>query len=271
MNPLAITPAFTGEIQIPESALIEREEVISASKQITGVSSPEELEQAVAVLRNLSALEKVTEQGRTKEKRPFLDFSKLIDSFAAKFIAPGSAEKARITEFVNEWQREEVKRKREEEMEAAKKKWEAEEKQREAQREIEKQRILAEKAKTAAERKKAEAAKLSAQLVAEESALAVQSASIVPAGNTPAGLATRVSYDFEIVDPEKLFVTSPQLWRWKAGEEAFHFDRASLRVKLNSEVPNEYTGWRPPKDAQSVVMSDYGIRVFVSVKTNVRS
>lgn len=271
MNPLAITPAFTGEIQIPEAALIEREEVITTSKQITAVESEEDLARATEAMRGLNGLEKATEKGREKEKRPFLDFGKLIDDFAKKFKAPIVAEQQRIQPMMDAWARKEVARKRAEEMEAAKKKWEAEEKQRDAQREIEKQRILAEKAKTATERKKAEAAKLSAQLLAEESALAVQSASIVPASNTPVGLATRVSYDFEIVDPAKLFVTSPQLWRWKAGEEAFHFDRSSLRVKLNSEAPNEYTGWRPPEDAQSVVMSDYGIRVFVSVKTNVRS
>lgn len=271
MNPLAITPAFTGEIEIPQAAIQQRDEVLTTSKQIQGVNSQEDLDLAVSALRDLTGLEKVTEAGREKEKRPFLDFGKLIDSFAKKFVAPVTAEKQRITEYVNEWQRKEVKRKQAEEMEAAKKKWEAEEKQREAQREIERQQILAEKAKTAAERKKAEAAKLAAQLTAEESAMAVQAAAIVPASNTPQGLATRVSYDFEIVDAHKLIAKKPALFRWKAGEEAFHFDRQNFRLALNASIPNEFTAWRPPEDAQSVVMSDYGMRVFVSVKTNVRS
>lgn len=285
MNPLAITPAFSGEIEIPKAAFIERDEVISSSKQITGVNSQEELELAVNALRDLTSLEKVTEAGRAKEKRPFLDFSKLIDSFAAKFIAPVTTEKTRITGYVNDWQRKEAMRKQAEERKRQDDIRKAEDEARAAQkkiddqqREIERQQQLAEQAKTAAARKKAadalalaQAEQLKQRLLAEEANMARQSAAIVPSANTPSGLATRVSYDFEIVDAHKLIAKKPALFRWKAGEESFHFDRANFRVALNSSVPNEYTGWRPPEDTESVVMSDYGVRIFVSVKTNVRS
>ncbi len=312
MNPLAITPAFTGEIEIPQAALLEREEVVTASKQITGVSSQEELEQAVSALRDLTGLEKVTESGRTKEKRPFLDFSKLIDSFAAKFIAPVTEEKARITGYVNEWQRKEAMRKQAEAREAAEKQRKADEAAAAAQKKIDDQQREIERlsnlpittrdgllirdgeviqlpeadkvAKKAGykhaeemvralekQMKDAQAAKLANQLAAEEASMAKQSAAIVPVANTPMGLATRVSYDFEIIDPHKLIAKKPALFRWKAGEEAFHFDRAGFRQLLNSATPNEYTAWRPPEDAEGVVMSNYGVRVFVSVKTNVRA
>ncbi len=257
MNPLAITPAFHGEIEIPQAALLQREEVITTSKQILAVESDEDLACATEAMRGLSGLEKATEQGRQKEKRPYLDFGSLIDSFAKKFLAPVDAEIERLQPMMDGWARKQVAIKRAEEMKRHKDKMDAEAKLRDAQREIE-------KAKTPEK-------KLAAQLRAEESAMAVQSAAVVPVANTPQGLATRVSYDFEIVNPGLCVVKMPNLWTWKAGEEAWHFRRAALRVALNSETPNEYTAWLPKDGAESVVNSDYGIRVYVSVKTNVRN
>lgn len=285
MNPLAITPAFTGEIEIPQAAIQQRDEILTTSKQIQGVESQEDLEKAVAALRDLTGLEKVTEAGREKEKRPFLDFGKLIDSFAKKFVAPVTAEKLRITEYVNDWQRKEAarkaaeERKRQDEIRKAQEEASAAQRKIEAQQaEIERQKRLAEQARTEVARQKAaealkaaEAEKLKQQLAAEESAMAIQAAAVVPISNTPQGLATRVSYDFEIIDAHKLIAKKPALFRWKAGEETFHFDRQNFRLALNSSTENEYTAWRPPEYAQSVVMSDYGVRIFVSVKTNVRS
>lgn len=312
MNPLAITPAFTGKVAIPQSALLERDEILSTSKQIEGVESQEELEAAVSALRNLTELEKITEAGRKKEKRPFLDFNALIDQFASTFIAPVTMEKNRITAFIDSWQRKQLAIQREAERKAAEEKRKAEQqaqeaqrKAEEAQREIDRLNSLpvttrdgllirdgktiqlpeadkvarragykhAEEMVRALEKqmRDAESQKLKQQLANEEAIIAQKQSAIVAPSNTPVGLATRVAFDFEVIDPRKFISKKPDLFVWKAGEEAFHLNRSGLKKALNSDIPNDYTGWLPPEGTESVVMSDYGIRIYVSVKTNVRS
>lgn len=270
MNPLAITPAkeptlseeqFKSNPVIPQSYTDYRDKVLAESAKVTAedVKFPNEqgLALAVDVSRSVQSIITTINDIEELARRPLNDRLKKLRSDRNAFLAEAVAEHDRLAKLRDDYA-------------IAKRLHDKKEEKRIADEKASADKKLAD-ARKAIEEAKTPDMKLAARLVVEEISMLKQSLATRAPENTPQGMQTRDNYDFEIIDAHKLIAKKPALFRWKAGEEAFHFDRSGLRQSLNASTPNEVTGWRPPEDAQSVVMSDYGIRVFFSVKTNVRA
>lgn len=283
---LSITPSFDGtEVSIPPSAIEYRDNIIGSTSVIVAVSGQDELEAAATALRDLSIAVKSAEDTRKQVKAPFIAFGKKIDATHEEFVSPLEKEKARVTAMINTYQRAEFERHQaqarrlaDEQRKAQEAQWLAEaeikrkrEELERMQRELESKKLSdANRAKLEAQQKEAEAAKQKAELAAEEAYLTNQSAAsqLTAPANTPKGLTTKVSFDFEIVNDRKFFAKHRDIWvTWNAGEETWKIDRAGLKKALNAESHP----WQPPDGTQSVVMSESGIRVFVNVSSHTRA
>lgn len=268
-TPFAIGAPFAGTLALHEDAVTQRDALCKDADTVTEVKTEDDLVTAVAYLRDINALLKITEEGRKKEKRPHIDYNKLVDDFAAKFSAPLDKVKLKLTGFVNHFQRRQLEDQRERERVALAEHAKAQLAAAVAQREIERQQMLAKQATTKQEQDAANAKKLAAELDAEEAALNVQSASLELSAptNTPKGLTTRVRYDFEIIAPKSSIFKLESYWTWHPGEEVLKFNRAAFLKALNNGAEDSLL---PEETQQSVVHSALGIRVYSDIRTHVR-
>lgn len=259
LEPISIGEPFSGTVTTPDTALTQRDALTAASAKLTAITTEEQQETGVAYLRDVNTMLKITEDSRKKHKEPFWNFGKMIDDFAAKFSAPLEKEKLRLSGLVNHFQRKQLEAKS-----AAEAKARADESA--AKREAE----AAAKAIADAEKKGDVGALLDAQLKAEEAAMTAQAATAVltTPTNTPKGLVTKVTYNFQITNPflfanDKLGTT---FWRWKAEDETLKVDRQAILKALNHESGH---AWLPP-EGQDSITHPFGIRIYRDVATHVR-
>lgn len=265
---------FTSAPVIPQSYTEYRDLCIEESKKVTSVSYPnrEELQAAIDVGQPLKVILKTITKIEADARQPLNDELKLLRANRDRFLDPVTAETSRIESLISGYDIQRINAERAEARRLADEQRKVADQAAAAQREIDRQKTLADAATNKLQVDAAKASLLAAQLAAEKANLQqrqVQSQLSAPV-NTPAGTSTRVRYDFEIIDSTRLILTRRELWSWKAGLEQFHFDRAGLLKKLNADTPNDYSGWLPKEDEQSIVMPDYGIRVFVSIKAHLR-
>lgn len=259
LEPISTGEPFAGTVTTPETALTQRDQLTSESAKLTAITTEEEQETGVAYLRSVNEMLKVTEISRTQNKQPFLDFGRKIDLFARLFSEPLEKEKNRLSGLVNHFQRRQLEAKQA-----------AESKARREQEEAARVAEAAAKAIADAEKKGDAGALLDAQLKAEEAALTVQAASAVLAAptNTPRGLVTKVSYDFQITEPFRLInlLDARVFWKKQDDNETIKLDRSAILKSLNHESGH---AWLPP-EGQDSITHPFGIRVYVSVKSHVR-
>lgn len=260
MDLLTISEPIRGTVSAPQSSIAHRDEILTESKKVTQVNNASELEQAVESMRHLAGIAKETEAARKTVKAPVLQLGKTIDTVADTFIAPVKKEQDRICEIVNAYQRAERDRQILRDRDAREATERLEREAREAQRKIE-------EAKTPE-------LKLCAQLDAEEIGLARQAAAMeltVPT-NTPKGLSTRVGYDFQMLNLKVFIAAFPIFAKVADDQESLKLDRAGLKKELNSDDPKfGVHNLLPDEKNGHTEMTGHGIRVFLDVKTQVRS
>lgn len=258
LEPIDVGAPFNGTVTTPDTALTQRDALTAESAKLTAITTEEQQETGVAYLRDVNTMLKITEDSRKKHKEPFWNFGKMIDDFAAKFSAPLEKEKARLSGLVNHFQRKQLEAKT-----AAEAKARADEAA--AKREAE----AAAKAIADAERKGDVGALLDAQLKAEEAAMTAQAATAVLATptNTPKGLVTKVTYNFQITDPFKFAAHAAIFFKWKSDDETLKVDRAALIRALNNETG--FHAWLP-LGTENAVTHPFGIRVYRDINTHVR-
>lgn len=271
LEPISTGEPFNGTVTTPDTALTQRDNLTAASKTLTAITTEEEQEAGVAYLRDVNAMLKITEDSRKKHKEPFWDFGKMIDAFAAKFSEPLEKEKNRLSGLVNHFQRKQLEEKQAAERKAREEAAAAQRQAEAAAAEIRKQAAAALAATTAKGKQAAANKLLAAQLAAEEAAMNTQAATVVLAAptNTPKGLVTKVSYNFEITNPFEFIkhsYLSTTFLKWKAEDETLKVDRQAIIKALNHETGH---AWLPP-EGQDSITHPFGIRVFVSVATHVR-
>lgn len=282
MNILTLSEPINAQVSALQSSIDHRDDIIATAIVIKSVATQDELEIAVAALKELNAIDKETEAARKTMKAPILALGKQIDTIAEKFITPVEKEKTRIGAMVDAYQFKQRMEQQERERKARSEQEKAEREAREAQRkieeqerEIERQRLLAEQAKTAKQREaaakaqeEAQAKLLDSQLAAEEAQLTQQAAQMELAAptNNPKGLTTRSLFDFEVTDPNRFIEAHREWFHWKKKEEEFKLLRAELKAALNQDCGHKWI----PEDTQPSVTHSFGLRVFRLVKTSVR-
>lgn len=271
LEPISTGEPFNGTVTTPDTALTQRDKLTADSSKLTAITTEEEQETGVAYLRDVNTMLSITEKSRKEHKQPFWDFGKMIDDFAARFSAPLEKEKLRLSGLVNHFQRKQLEAKNAAEEKARREAAEAQRQADAAAAEIRKQEAAALAATTAKARQQAAAALLTAQLAAEEAAMTSQAATTVLAAptNTPKGLVTKVSYNFEITNPFE-FIKSAYLsttfLKWKAEDETLKVDRAAILKCLNHKAGH---AWLPP-EGQDSITHPFGIRAYRDISTHVR-
>lgn len=254
-------------IAIPMTWTETRDAILVEASKIEIGGSQEWLQSTVDTLRELKQMADIVNDMEEAERKPHNAYLKKLRAARDSFLAGVLKEKDRLVGMVNNFQRKAFEDQQAKDREAKRIADAAVKAQADANAEAERQRKLLELANPE-EKAEIEDAMLDAELAAEEAELTQQSAAMelaIPT-NKPRGLTTRVKYDFEITNWLNLAKHAHLLFIYHKPTETIKFNRAGLLKELNKDTGHEWL----PEDTQQSVNHTFGLRVFVSVKTNLR-
>lgn len=176
-----------------------KSEVLGMAEIVASVTNDATREIAVVALRDCKGLMKQTEDSRVAVKAPFLAACKLIDKTAKLFIVEVERESNRITRLITDYEHEQ-RQKREE----------AERKQRQEAARLEQESIKAQQDARNAKTQEAEREAVDRMKQAKVEQQQVLSA-VVAAKEKPEGVSVKADWDFDVVDPVKVYASRPDL------------------------------------------------------------
>lgn len=208
------------EIELSHAAFNARTLALEASGRIKAISSVADLDSAAEALTRLKSLTRSVEDSRKEVKAPVLEVGKRIDAVAKEYLAPLEAEAKRLSVVVGSYQEAQRRKAEKEREEAARAQAEAM-----AELSAKQAEALAAGDEAAADAARAEAA---------EKIAASQLAALNAEGPAPAGITTRTSWKFEVVDITALHKARPELCLIEPNNAAI---RAVVKASNGAALP----------------------------------